>query len=189
MDVKSAMPDMEKARELVSDGRLWPLVRDFLWRAEASCGDEKIFADFSEPGPARIMLLDAATIDKIARWIGVVVYARHLGAITDGASVRALKSALPGAYPEVFAYTAYFKNVPAAPKAGEFAGLSPDERAEVVAEAGRSILLGAVKDSPAAVLEAFCGKLGQAEPIESDAKFISTALKLRFPEAYRLCFS
>ena len=119
MDVKSDMPDIEKARELVSDGRLWPLVRDFLWGADAPCGEGKVFADFSEPGHARIMLLDAATIDKIARWVGVVVYSRQLGAITDGPGVRALKAALPGAYPDVFSFTAYFKNVPAAPKAGE----------------------------------------------------------------------
>ena len=92
MDVKSDMPDIEKARELVSDGRLWPLVRDFLWGADAPCGEGKVFADFSEPGPARIMLLDAATVDKIARWIGVVVYSRQLGAITDGPGVRALKA-------------------------------------------------------------------------------------------------
>ena len=190
MDVKSDMPDIEKARELVSDGRLWPLVRDCLWGADAPCGEGKVFADFSEPGPARIMLLDAATIDKIARWVGVVVYSRQLGAITDGPGVRALKAALPGAYPDVFSFTAYFRNVPAAPKAGEFPRLAPDERVEAVIAAGRSVILGAVcKDCPAPVLAAFTAKLGPAEPVESDSRFISTALKLKFPEAYRLCFS
>ena len=190
MDVKSDMPDIEKARELVSDGRLWPLVRDFLWGADAPCGEGKVFADFSKAGPARIMLLDAATIDKIARWVGVVVYSRQLGAITDGPGVRALKAALPGAYPDVFSFTAYFRNVPAAPKAGEFPRLAPDERVEAVIAAGRSVVLGAVcKDCPAPVLAAFTAKLGPAEPVESDSRFISTALKLKFPEAYRLCFS
>ena len=150
---------------------------------------QKIKAEYSNGGITVIAKGDM-TIDKIARWVGVVVYSRQLGAITDGPGVRALKTAFPGAYPDVFSFTAYFRNVPAAPKAGEFPRLAPDERVEAVIAAGRSVLLGAVcKDCPAPVLAAFTAKLGPAEPVESDPRFISTALKLKFPEAYRLCFS
>ena len=190
MDVKRAIPDMETARELVADGRMWPLVRDFLWGEDVPCEGESLFYDFSNPGPARIMLLDAEVLGRAAKWIGAILYAPQLRRVMDGASVRSLKASLAGVYPEVFSYVAYFRDAPVPRDAGSFAGMAPEEKAAAVVSAGRAVLAGAAKDAPRPVAELFAKKLGgETEPLECDGRFVSMAFKLKFPEAYRLCFS
>ena len=142
---------IEEARELVSDGRLWPLVRDFLWdfapqvheswledlgretpdeRREDetttsrvssfmssprvkryvldSLGVEPVFHTFPKEDGSRLLLLDGKTLESIVKWLGALSCADALRRVTDGATVRELKAALPGVYPEVFGYTMYF---------------------------------------------------------------------------------
>ena len=60
-----------------------------------------------------MLLLDGATLVSMAEWIGALVLADQLRRVMDGKAVRELKESLRGVYPEVFGYTAYFKNLAA----------------------------------------------------------------------------
>ncbi len=130
--------DMDGARSLVGNAALWPRVRDFLWdfapqvheswldgqaaqwlaggspRVKRyildSLGVEPCFHAFPGEDGSRILLLDPATLGSVARWLGALYCAEPLRKVMDGATVRALKAAFAGVYPEVFGYTAYFKD-------------------------------------------------------------------------------
>ncbi len=126
---------MEDARALVGEVKLWPRVRDFLWdfapqvheswlepnqlslkdspRVKRyildSLGVEPCFHTFPKEDGSRILLLDGATLESTAKWLGALACAESLRRVTSGEVVRELKSKLRGIYPEVFSYTAYFK--------------------------------------------------------------------------------
>jgi len=171
-----------------------------------SLGVEPCFHDFPKDDGSRLMLLDGKTLESIVKWLGALVCAEELRHVTDGATVRALKAAFPGVYPEVFGYTAYFKgNVFQRRDAGT-QGL-----ADGVVTAGFEILLSAVADLPASLVSRLKLKLPKGSPfashaqgLESDAKAgqetldarrakstaaVMKLLKLKFPEAYSLCCS
>ena len=126
---------MEDARALVGDVKLWPRVRNFLWdfapqvheswlepnllsfrdspRVKRyileSLGVEPCFHAFPKEDGSRILLLDGATLESAAKWLGALACAESLRRVTSGEVVRGLKSKFRGIYPEVFSYTAYFK--------------------------------------------------------------------------------
>lgn len=124
--------DLNEARELLKSP-LWPKVRDeFL----ASGSFEVI-----PPGDLRrLKYLDAATRDAIESWKTALASLAEWRTVVDGAKVRELKAAYPGAYPEAFRYEMYFK---------KFGNLKRDFPEEAV----------------------------------------KLLLKLKFPEAYELCYS
>ena len=90
-----------QARELISNDRLWPKVKEYL-----AAGGE--FELFPAKDPSRLKLLDEATRTSIGKWIEAVAAADGWRKIVDGAKVRELKAEYPGIYPDVFRYTAYF---------------------------------------------------------------------------------
>lgn len=202
---------VDDARALVNDEALWPRLRDFLWdfapqihpswlpeiplgtelasspRAKAwlleTLGVTSCFHTFPKEDFSRIALLDGALLLDLVRWLGVLHNAPALRRVTDGARVRALKAALPGAYPEAFPYTAYFR------------GADTDEDApapEAVLADGMGILLAVLKNAPAPVVDRLRKKLprelsdvevGKAPAPGEFARL----LKLKFREAYSLC--
>ena len=204
--------DMESARALVADQTLWPRVRNFLWdfapqvhpswldrqvglsnpRVKAwvlkELGVEPCFHTFPKDDWSRLLLLDGATLESIAKWLGALACADALRRVTDGATVRELKAALPGVYPEVFGYTMYFR---------EFVPRGDAEaqslQAEVVEE-GASLLLSALSNLPAPLVARFKFKLPKGRCDSATLRGISLSsifklLKLKFPEAYKVCCS
>lgn len=242
--------DLDKARELVGNATLWPLVRDFLWDfagqvheswlagipgretiddrredetvpSHVSClmsaprvkryildslGVEPCFHDFPNDDGSRLLLLDGKTLEAVVRWLGALACAEELRHVTGGATVRALKAALPGVYPEVFGYTAYFRGDVFQRGDAGTQGLT-----DGVVTTGFEILLSAVADLPASLVSRLKLKLPKGSPfashaqgLESDAKAgqetldarrakstaaVMKLLKLKFPEAYSLCCS
>ena len=240
---------IEEARELVSDGRLWPLVRDFLWDfapqvheswfgssvvrwfggAEEpqppnnlttklpntqtrlasprikryildSLGVEPVFHTFPKEDGSRLLLLDGKTLESIVKWLGALSCADALRRVTDGATVRELKAALPGVYPEVFGYTMYFgKDIEELGSSvvrwlgGSGADVKLD--ADFVVGVGCSLLNAAVAHLPEPLLRRLRLKLPDYPttklPDYPTTKLpnMQLLLKLRFPEAYKLCCS
>lgn len=74
----------------------------------AQLGVEPTFYDFPAENGSRLLLLERAQYEQIALWLGAIAYAEPLRAVLAGPDVRALKQSLPGLYPEVLRYTAYF---------------------------------------------------------------------------------
>ena len=217
---KTKSMTVEEARELVSNQSLWPLARDFLWDFSpqiheswleglqtsgfenlnsaprvkryilSSLGIEPCFHDFPKEDLSRILLLDAATLESVAKWLGALACAESLRRVTDGATVRKLKSSLSGVYPEVFGYTAYFKNL----VSSEAADLRGEDIAADVAEKGYGLLFSVFSVFPESVVSRVRFKLPKnlrisASPREVDPSVVSKLLKLKFPEAYKLCCS
>ena len=211
--------DLARARELVGNAALWPRVRDFLWdfapqvHASWRNGLDSLdsprvkrylldsldvtpcFHDFPKEDGSRLLLLDGATLEKVVQWLGALACADELRRVTDGATVRALRAELPGVYPDVFGYTAYFREFGSR---GDAAAQRLEER---VPETGWGILLSAVAGLPASLVARLAFKLPkplsaaapqrkmkpqQEEPLRSA---ILKLLKLKFPEAYSLCCS
>ena len=205
---------MEDARALVGDAKLWPRVRDFLWdfapqvheswlepeqlslrdspRVKRyileSLGVEPCFHTFPKEDGSRILLLDGATLESAAKWLGALACAESLRRVTSGEVVRELKSKLRGIYPEVFSYTAYFKDLDSR---GGAEARSEDIVAEVVAN-GYGLLFSAFSKLPASVVSRAKFKLPKdlrvsASPREIDLPVVLKLFKLKFPEAYKLC--
>lgn len=205
------MIDMDKARELVADRSLWPRVRDFLWdfapqihaswREELaipanldtprirryvldSLGVTPCFHDFPKADGSRLLLLDASTLELIAQWLGALAGADSLRLVTDGATVRELKKSLPGVYPEVFGYTAYFKLPP-----------RPGKTGDEVAAAGYAMLFSALAGLPEPLQarlrlklpRRICDSNGKQGDGPTPLATVQKLLKLKFPEAYALC--
>ena len=155
-----------------------------------SLGVEPCFHAFPKDDWSRLLLLDGATLASIAKWLGALACADALRKVTDGAVVRGLKAGLPGVYPEVFGFAAYFKSKVESLKVES---LNPD----LVVSAGWKILSSSLSLLPECLLRRLVLKLpkgfGQPDPRLSTFDFrLSTAnlqllLKLRFPEAYNLC--
>ncbi len=214
--------DMEGARALVADSALWPYVRDFLWDFAPQVhqswldslgvdlkgvdssprvkrfvleqlGVTSCFHSFPKEDFSRLVLLDGATLESVAKWLGAIACADRLRRVTDGATVRGLKAELPEIYPEVFAFTAYFKGIDFAGKDGEF-------KVEDVPAVGFAFLLSISRNLPEPLQVRMRLKIprdlyGAGEGLVSGdlpsekaiRAAISKLFKLRFKEAYSLC--
>ena len=162
----------------------------------STLGVEPCFHAFPKDDWSRIVLLDGATLESIAKWLGALACADKLRGVTDGKTVRALKAALPGVYPEVFGYTAYFRGL-----TSEDAGLKIGE--EIIGEIedlGFGILMSLLKSLPESLVSRLRLKLPKAysrtppsgvDPRSSplNPQSLAKLLKLKFPEAYSLCCS
>ena len=157
-----------------------------------SLGVEQCFHSFPADDWSRLLLLDGVTLESVAKWLGAIAGAESLRSVTKGADVRELKSALPGVYPEVFGYTPYFSGLGLAAK--------PAKCAQDVVAAGFSMLFTAFADVPEAVaarvkfkfpksLCDLCAPGGGHSGAETVRHAILKLLKLKFPEAYKLCCS
>ena len=215
---------MDEARALVADQALWPRVRDFLWDFASQVHESWLgglvapnyqtllasprvkrhvlsslrvtpcFHSFPKGDWSRLLLLDGATLEEIARWLGAVACAGDLRRVTDGATVRELKAALPGIYPDVFGYTMYFKGIDLAAKDAKSA---KGRMSEDVVSTGLSIIVSLLDSLPEALssrlefklpkgLCDLCVLCGENERPALDAA-VKRLLKLKFPEAYKLC--
>ena len=156
----------------------------------SSLGVEPCFHAFPKDDLSRVLLLDAATLESVAKWLGALACAESLRRVTDGATVRKLKASLSGVYPEVFGYTASFKNL----VSSEATDLRGEDIAADVAEKGYGLLFSVFSVFPEAVVSRVRFKLPKnlrisASPREVDPSVVSKLLKLKFPEAYKLCCS
>ena len=79
----------------------------------SSLGVEPCFHRFPKEDGSRLLLLDGETLELIVKWLGALSCAGALRRVTNGATVRELKAALSGVYPEVFGYTMYFGSLEA----------------------------------------------------------------------------
>lgn len=202
---------MESARRLVADSALWPQVRDFLWDFAPQIHPSRIpegtgsldaqsprmrryvldklgvaplFHDFPADDNSRLALLPGETLGEIAKWLGALACAASLRRIMDGAKVRALKAGLPGIYPAVFSYTAYFRAMP------DMEADSPED----VAAIGQGLFFGLFEGLPEPLVSRLKMKLpddiaprGGVPSVPRDQ--IALLLKLKFPEAHALCCS
>lgn len=140
---------------------------------------------------SRLVLLPGATLLALCEWLGVLAYADTLRQVTNGATVRSLKAALPGVYPEAFGYCAYFGRLKSA-KVPLPEGETP---ADDVLAAGYRMLLKVLAKLDGQLVTRFRLKLPKAfsglKPLDIDPKDVNLALlmKLKFPEAYDLCYS
>lgn len=145
------------------------------------------FHDFPATDGSRLLLLDAATLDALARWLGALAYAGFLRRLTDGATVRAFKAALPGVYPDVLSYTAYFKSMEA--------DVEDAPTADDVVATGYGRLFSLFAALPAPLVARLVFKFPKSRRslcVPQDGGAVTPAvvnklLKLKFPEAYRIC--
>ena len=232
---------MEDARVLVGDTKLWPRVRDFLWdfapqihmswlddlphsaslremkspRVKRyileSLGVEPCFHAFPKEDGSRILLLDGATLESAAKWLGALACAESLRRVTSGEVVRELKTKLRGIYPEVFSYTAYFKDLDFQRRDAETLS------AQRISEDGCKMLFSVLSELPEPLItrmklkfpkslcelcvspllgHPLCGppSAGGYAPLRLKERSSQTNLsavlklfKLKFPEAYKLC--
>lgn len=186
----SAAPaiDLDQARSLIRDERLWPLVAAFLWdfpslldpgrrkqtlapladafppaddtpRLRAllmeRLGLAPCFHDFPANDGSRLLLLPAPDYLLTATWLGALAHADDLRKVMDGAGVRELKAALPGAYPDLFRYTGYFHAW--RDKLAAAAATAPAAKAEELASRiptlGLRILATILRDLPQGLLD------------------------------------
>ena len=150
-----------------------------------SLGVEPCFHSFPRGDGSRLLLLDGATLESIAKWLGALSAADQLRRVTGGAAVRELKAALSDVYPDVFAYTAYF------PWKDKGDGRDIQDWNEIEAM-GASMIGSALSAVPpplfARLKFRFPKNLRVSEPPrEISVNIINKLLKLRFPEAYSLC--
>ena len=174
-----------------------PRVKRFILE---SLGVEPFFHDFPKEDLSRLALLDGATLLEIAKWLGALACAGELRRVTNGATVRELKTALRGVYPEVFGFTAYFvKDVKelGGLVVGWLGGEGADMKlnADFVVGVGYSLLHAAVAHLPDPLRQRLRLKLPKniatKLPNHETTKLpnLQLLLKLRFPEAYSLCCS
>ena len=228
---------IDDARALVADETLWPRMRNFLWDFTpqihaswleglripdgtahsqriktyvlSSLGVAPVFHSFPKGDWSRLLLLDGATLESTAKWLGALACAESLRRVTSGEVVRGLKSALRGVYPEVFGYTAYFerdlsdlRDV----KDGE-AGVDFKRRdakaqsaqsgklSESVVKTGYAVLLSALTSLPSSLVSRLkfklsknlCDSASLRLKQETCGRVLAKLLKLKFPEAYKLC--
>ena len=167
-----------------------PRVKAFI---NSSLGIVPCFHAFPKEDWSRLALLDGETLLGIAKWLGALACAESMRRVTDGATVRALKSALPGVYPEVFSYTAYFQRFDLAAKTARDAK-TPDE----VLSIGFELLSSLLDACPAPLVKRFklkfprklcdlCVPCDEKKERFSAGEAVKKLLKLKFPEAYSLC--
>ena len=177
--------DRQAFRELVgglaSSARVKRFVLD-------SLGVEPCFHAFPGDDGSRLLLLDGATLESVARWLGALAFVETLRRVTSGATVRALKAGLSGVYPEVFGYTMYFgKSVPPA-------DAEPQDLPAAVVGEGCALLLSALSGLPPSLVSRLKFKLpkglcASAPRREIRLSTVLKLLKLKFPEAHSLCCS
>ena len=212
---------MEDARALVGEVKLWPRVRDFLWdfvpqvheswlepnqlslkdspRVKRyildSLGVEPCFHTFPKEDGSRILLLDGATLESAAKWLGALACAESLRRVTSGEVVRELKSKLRGIYPDVFGYTAYFKESDFQRRDAETLS------AQRISEDGCKMLFSVLSELPEPLIRRMKLKFPKSlcdlcafAPLRLKERSSQTSLsavlklfKLKFPEAYKLC--
>ena len=167
----------------------------------STLGIEPCFHAFPKDDWSRLILLDGQTLELIVKWLGALACAEDLRRVTDGKVVRELKAALPGIYPEVFGYTAYFARTDSLrgdEEAQREEGLDAGSRpsiAENVVSAGLSIADSLLADVPSPLLsrfrfklpKSFCASAAPRLKKETCGTVVAKLLKLKFPEAYRLC--
>ena len=174
---------------------------------------ESCFHTFPKEDGSRLLLLDGATLESVAKWLGALACSGVLRRVTNGATVRELKAALPGIYPEVFGYTMYFGNL----EALKFGSLEEgkDGSLEVwkfggleVEKVGCGLMLQSLSSLPAPLIQRLKLKLPKQmtdmEPLNLQTSKLPNCetsklpnlqtsifklLKLKFPEAYKLCCS
>jgi len=160
----------------------------------SSLGVEPCFHAFPKSDWSRLLLLDGATLESIAKWLGALVASGALRRVTDGAVVRKLRKSLSGVYPEVFGYTEYFRKLNI--ENSEFK--IRENGGEIVAATGCSLLSALIDHLPGQLLVRLRLKLPKALSTDESSDCrpstfnfqlsnLQLLLKLRFPEAYSLC--
>lgn len=183
---ESWLEDMEwrKAADAVAASpRVKRLVLD-------SLGVEPCFHFFPKDDGSRIVLLDGATLESMIKWLGALACSEALRRVTSGPAVRELKAAFPGVYPEVFGYTMYFREIGFQPGDAEAHSCGYQD----VVSTGASILVSVLGNLPSPLVSRFKLKLPKglcdsASLGEMKISSILKLLKLKFPEAYKLCCS
>lgn len=163
----------------------------------SSLGVEPCSHTFPKDDWSRLALLDGTDLESLVKWLGAIACADRLRRVTDGKAVRELKAALPGVYPEVFAYTAYFEKDSRDVKDGGDGGCTADH----VVSLGLSLVSSLLGDVPESVVARFkfklpremasapqAGGLPPGSPKGREAA-VAKLLKLKFPEAHSLCCS
>ena len=160
-----------------------------------SLGVEPCFHTFPKEDGSRILLLDGATLESAAKWLGALACAESLRRVTSGEVVRELKSKLRGIYPEVFGYTAYFKDLDFQRRDAE------TQSAQRISEDGCKMLFSVLSELPEPLIrrmklkfpKSLC-ELCVSAPLRLKERSSQTSLsavlklfKLKFPEAYKLC--
>ena len=188
----------ETAASQVSRFMSSPRVKRFVL---SSLGVSPCFHAFPRGDWSRLLLLDGATLESVAKWLGAIVCVDDLRRVTDGATVRGLKASLSGIYPEVFGYAMYFKGAGLQRIDAETQrdrGSTVDSRQSIVDDvvsAGVSILVSLLEPLPGALSSRLKFKLPKdfsvSAPLrleqETCGKALAKLLKLKFPEAYKLC--
>jgi len=184
-----AVPSLPAVSALQSSSRVsrWIL-------AELSV--DPCFHPFPSDDLSRLLLLDSDTLVAVARWLGALASTEALRRVTRGPDVAALKSSLPGIYPDVFSCTAYFAKTALPPSADPAPG--------AVQSHGFSLLFSFLSGLPSPLLRRLRLKLpADALPSNdqtvapsndptvkrSNDQTIKLLLKLHFPEAFSLCCS
>ena len=161
-----------------------------------SLGVEPCFHAFPKEDGSRILLLDGATLESAAKWLGALACAESLRRVTSGEVVRGLKSKFRGIYPEVFGYTAYFKENDFQRRDAETQRLEDE-----VVSTGYNMLFSAIAGLPASLVSRLKLKLPKSlcdlcvsaplrlKEMSSQINLYAVLklFKLKFPEAYKLC--
>lgn len=176
------------AQSLVSSLSTSPRVKKFVL---GRLGVEPCFHTFPKDDWSRLALLDGATLFEIVKWLGALACVDELRRVTSGATVRELKAALPGIYPEVFGYTEYFRKLKV--EKLEVEGSLPD----AIEKLGCGMLHSFLGELPAPLWHRMLLKLPHnlepstpdLQPSNLQPSNMQLLLKLRFPEAYTLCCS
>lgn len=170
----------------------WRIKKFFL----DSLGVAPCFHAFPKDDGSRLLLLDGATLESVAQWLGALACADALRRVTSSATVRELKATLPGVYPEVFGYTAYFGKLKVEKSGVE--KVTPQS----IMDTGVASLFSFVSHLPQPLLQRLTLKLprtlqpGNLETSELlnfstsqplNRQLLLKLLKLRFPEAHSLC--
>ena len=172
--------------------------------AEKALGLSPFFHSFPASDGSRLLLLTRESYDRLAQFLGAVALAPALRRVTLGADVRALKSALPGVYPEALAFAPYFHRFE---RLFETVRRGPDSSGPAaVHAAGHTLLAIALFPLPAPLLlrqrlrfpagspadaalghEASPDGLAPSSPPPSDSALAAAllALKLSNPTEYR----
>lgn len=177
----------EDARWPSADGRTefdQPRLKAYLL---SRLGVTPCFHAFPKDDWSRLLLLDGTTLESIAKWLGALACADSLRRVTEGKVVRELKAALAGVYPEVFGYTAYFRELAA--KAAR--------DAESIVVVGLDCLFDFVSRLDEPLRQRFrlkfpknlCDLSGNEDRETVKPVAMARLLKLKFPEAYSLCCS
>ena len=177
-----------------------------------SLGVEPCFHAFPKEDGSRILLLDGVTLESAAKWLGALACVESLRRVTSGEVVRELKSKLRGVYPEVFSYTAYFREndfqrrdayppAEGCPQSGCPSRGETQRLEDEVVSTGYNMLFSAIAGLPASLVSRLKLKLPKSlcdlcvsAPLrlkerssQINLSAVLKLFKLKFPEAYKLC--